>query len=79
MSLVKGPPAAGSRWQHYQGAFHTVICVAKRRGSAEPLVIHEAAKGKEATATPLTEWQDRVGKDTPRFAPVIAPVEPLKR
>lgn len=79
MSSGKGPPAAGSRWQHYQGAFHTVICVAKRRGSAEPLVIHEAAKGKEVTATPLTEWRDQVGRGVPRFAPVIGAAEPLKR
>ena len=79
MSLMKGPPAAGSRWRHYQGAFHTVICVAKRRGSAEPLVVHEAAKGKEVTATPLTEWRDNVGKGVPRFSPASMIAEPLKR
>lgn len=78
MSLVKGPPAAGSRWQHYQGGFHTVICVASRRGSAEPLVIHEVAKGKAIVATPLTEWRDHVGKGTPRYAPVAAAAEQLK-
>lgn len=79
MSLMKGPPAAGSRWQHYQGGFHTVICVARRTGVAEPLVIHEAAKGKAMIATPLGEWQDKVGKGVSRFAPVAGAAEPLKR
>lgn len=79
MSLVKGQPAPGSRWQHFQGGFHTVICVASRRGTAEPLVIHEAVKGKAKVATPLSEWHQKVGKGTPRFAAVIAPAEPLAR
>jgi hypothetical protein len=78
MSLVKGPPAPGSRWRHFQGGFHTVICVASRRGTAEPLVIHEVARGKAKVATPLTEWQENVGRGIPRFAPVPPP-EPLAR
>lgn len=77
MSATKGMPAAGSRWQHYQGGFHTVIVIAKRRGSADPLVVHQAAKGKEVHATPLSEWRDMVGRGTPRFALVTSPAEPL--
>lgn len=72
------PPAAGSRWQHYKGGFHTVVTIAKREGSAEPLVIHKAAGDAVARATPLTEWRQHVGKDTPRFAPVGAAAAKLQ-
>jgi hypothetical protein len=79
MSLVKGPPVPGSRWKHYMGGFHTVVCVAHRRGSAEPLVIHKVARSAEHVATPLTEWQGRVGMGLARYAPAGAAAEPLKR
>ncbi len=76
-SLVQGPPAPGSRWQHYRGGFYTVITIARREGTAEPLVIYKAAKDGAVWARPLTEWTQLVGKNTPRFVPVGAAARPL--
>ena len=70
-------PTPGSRWQHYKGGFYTVITLAKREGSAEPLVVYQAARDRLVWVRPLSEWQEFVGRDTPRFAPAGAAAEPL--
>ena len=71
-------PAAGTRWRHYKGGFYTVITIAKREGSAEPLVVYKAASDGQVWVRPLTEWRGLVGKDTPRFSPVGAAAAPLR-